>query len=100
MQLGGHSLISTSLYQPLDMAHRYFVEPRAFATRSLEDVFRDGNRVARYRITSYNVCYTKLLRGAAAMVHCDAESAACTRSDFNEPIDAGLVERGERNNFV
>lgn len=48
LQLGGQSLISTSLYQPLDMAHRYFVEPRAFATRSLEDVFRDGDRIARY----------------------------------------------------
>ena len=49
IQLGGENLISTSLMQPLDTAHRWFVEPRVFWSRSLEDVFRDGERLARYQ---------------------------------------------------
>jgi hypothetical protein len=49
IQLGGESLVSTSLMQPLDTAHRWFVEPRVFWSRSLEDVFRDGERLARYQ---------------------------------------------------
>ena len=48
VQIGGEVLVSTSLYQPLDAAHRYFVEPRVAFTRSLEDVFQDQERVARY----------------------------------------------------
>lgn len=48
-QLGGEALLSASLLQPLDTAHRWFVEPRIFGTRSQEDVFVDGERVARYQ---------------------------------------------------
>ena len=48
VQIGGEVLVSTSLFQPLDAAHRYFVEPRVAFTRSLEDVFQDDERVARY----------------------------------------------------
>jgi len=48
LQLGGESLLTTGLYQPLDSAHRFFVEPRIGFSRSLEDVFADDERVARY----------------------------------------------------
>jgi NTE family protein len=48
VQIGGEVLLATSLYQPLDAAHRYFVEPRVVFSRSLEDVFQDDERVARY----------------------------------------------------
>jgi NTE family protein len=48
VQIGGEVLVATSLYQPLDAAHRYFVEPRVAFSRSLEDVFQDQERVARY----------------------------------------------------
>jgi NTE family protein len=48
VQLGGESLLTTGLYQPLDSAHRFFVEPRIGFSRSLEDVFADDERVARY----------------------------------------------------
>lgn len=50
VQLGGESLLSASLLQPLDPAHRWFVEPRVYATRSLEDIFSDGERIARYQL--------------------------------------------------
>ena len=49
VQLGGDSFISTSLYQPLDAAHRFFVEPRFFWKSSVEDIFYDNDRIASYR---------------------------------------------------
>jgi NTE family protein len=48
VQFGGETFISTSLFQPLDAAHRFFVEPRALYSRSIEDLFRDDERIARY----------------------------------------------------
>jgi NTE family protein len=48
-QVGYETLFTTSFYQPFDVAQRYFVEPQAFASRTAEDVFIDGDRVAAYR---------------------------------------------------
>jgi NTE family protein len=48
MQIGGQTLLSSSLFQPLDAAHRFFVEPQITFSRSLEDLFVDDERVARY----------------------------------------------------
>jgi NTE family protein len=48
IQVGGLQLASTSLFQPLDVAQRWFVEPRVAYGRSIEDVFRDDERIARY----------------------------------------------------
>ena len=48
VQLGGNVLFATSLFQPLDAAHRFFVEPRALYSRSFEDLFFEDERVARY----------------------------------------------------
>jgi NTE family protein len=48
VQLGYYNNLSTSFYQPLDIAQTFFVEPRAFWTRSWEDIFLDNERLARY----------------------------------------------------
>lgn len=48
VQIGRKSLLETTYYQPLDAQHRFFIEPSAMAYRSLEDVYVDGDRVARY----------------------------------------------------
>ena len=48
LQVGFQSLISTSWYQPLDVAQRWFVEPALFGDRTLEDVYVDTERVAEY----------------------------------------------------
>ena len=48
LQFGYFSNFSTSFYQPLDIAQRFFVEPKAILTRSWEDIFVDGDRVASY----------------------------------------------------
>jgi NTE family protein len=49
IQFGTNQLLSTSFYQPLDVAQRYFVEPKAFFNRDWENVFYDNNNVARYQ---------------------------------------------------
>ncbi len=48
VQVGGQTLFATSLFQPLDQGHRFFVEPQVRYSRSLEDLFLDGERIARY----------------------------------------------------
>lgn len=48
LQLGYYNVVSTSFYQPLDVAQHLFVEPKAFYTRSYEDVFVDNERLATY----------------------------------------------------
>ncbi|MFZ2508311.1 MAG: patatin-like phospholipase family protein [Steroidobacteraceae bacterium] len=53
LQLGYESLITSSLYQPIDVAQRFFVEPGLFASRSAENLYADGNHVATYRFVDY-----------------------------------------------
>ena len=49
VQLGYESLLSTSFYQPLNVLQTVFVEPHLFWSRTWEDIFLDGDRLARYR---------------------------------------------------
>jgi len=51
VQLGYYNNLSTAFYQPLDVAQRVFVEPRAFYIRSWEDVFLDNERLATYKFS-------------------------------------------------
>ena len=53
VQLGYFNNLSTSFYQPLDVAQRFFVEPKVFWTRSWEDVFFDNERLARYKFSDW-----------------------------------------------
>jgi NTE family protein len=49
LQLGYETLLTTSLYQPFDVAQRWFVEPGLLFYRSVEDLYVDGEHVAVYR---------------------------------------------------
>ena len=51
VQLGSENLLATSLYQPLDVGQRFFVEPRLLWGRNWEYIFLDGERLARYRLS-------------------------------------------------
>jgi len=51
LQLGQLSELETALYQPLDVAQRFYIEPALYVQRSLEDVFDDGDRIARFELT-------------------------------------------------
>lgn len=48
VQIGRTSLLEASLYQPLDVRHEWFVEPSAHLRRSLEDVYANGDALARF----------------------------------------------------
>ena len=49
IQFGTNQILSTSFYQPLDIAQRFFIEPKLFWNQEWENVFYDGNDVARYK---------------------------------------------------
>ena len=53
VQLGYYNNVSTSWYQPLDVAQRFFVEPKAFWIRSWNDLFLDDERLATYRFSDW-----------------------------------------------
>jgi NTE family protein len=50
-RVGRTTGLDLSVYQPLDPAHRWFVEPGVDLQRSLEDIFADGESIARYRFS-------------------------------------------------
>jgi NTE family protein len=51
LQLGYETILSTSLYQPLDVPQRFFVEPGVRWSLTREDLFVDGERLAEYRFS-------------------------------------------------
>jgi NTE family protein len=52
LRIGRTSVLEGAVYQPLDRAQRWFVEPGISAQRSLEDVFVDGEPVTRTEFAS------------------------------------------------
>jgi NTE family protein len=50
-RIGRTSGLDLSVYQPLDAGHRWFVEPGIEVQRSLEDIFDDGDSIARYALS-------------------------------------------------
>ena len=53
LELGSTTLAGTSIYQPLDVAQIFFVEPGAEIGRSLEYIYNDYRRVAQYRFSDF-----------------------------------------------
>ena len=49
LQLGTDKLLTTSFYQPLSVSQRFFVEPRLSVGDARQDLYVDGDRVARYQ---------------------------------------------------
>jgi len=54
-QVGRDPAITTEFYQPLDLAGRFFVAPRAFAGERLWNVFFEDERVAQYQVRQATV---------------------------------------------
>lgn len=103
-QFGGQTLVATSFYQPLDAAQRFFVEPRAFYSRSVEDVFSDDERIARYEFRDFGaqldvgVNVGRYAQGRigylydSRTVEVDIGSPLMPESS---PVDAGMVATAE-----
>jgi NTE family protein len=49
IQLGTDQIVSTSFYQPFDVAQRFFAEPKIFWNQYWENVFFNGDDIARYK---------------------------------------------------
>lgn len=54
LQVGTDKLLSTSFYQPLDVSQRYFVEPKLQIANTRQDLYQDGERLARYRFNDFS----------------------------------------------
>ncbi len=48
LQVGGRSILTSDLYQPIDANHRFFVQPIAYLESNRQDVYFDSDRIARY----------------------------------------------------
>lgn len=48
LQIGEQWILETDIYQPLDVRQRYFVQPLIRYERNFENLYDDGDRVARY----------------------------------------------------
>jgi len=95
IQLGSENLLATSLYQPLDAAHRFFVEPRLAWNRNWEYVFLDGERLARYRLSDTGGAFDmgiNLNNRAQARV-----GYLYTRRDVEVNTGSPLMPEGERD---
>ena len=53
LQIGDESLITTSFYQPFDVAQHTFIEPSAFGKRIVEDLYNKGDRIATYEFVDF-----------------------------------------------
>ncbi len=53
VQLGYNTILASTLYQPLDTAQRFFVEPQAFFTQTREYIYYDNERIAQYRFDDF-----------------------------------------------
>jgi len=53
VQIGSLTLAQTGLYQPLDTAQTFFIEPTAAIGRSTEDIYNDYKRIAQYFFNDY-----------------------------------------------
>jgi NTE family protein len=98
LQVGYESLLSTSLYQPLDVAQRFFVEPALIASRSAEDLYSDGDRVATYRFVDYGGRFDlgwNLSRAAQLRVgYLGTERRAKVQTGFAQLPEANVTDAG------
>jgi NTE family protein len=76
LRVGRTSGLEASLYQPIDTAQTWFVEPGVMAQRSLEDFYIDGNAAARYELEH-------------ALAFLDVGRVFGTRSELRAGVRAG-----------
>ncbi|NJD32145.1 MAG: hypothetical protein FIB04_09690 [Gammaproteobacteria bacterium] len=74
--IGRTSAVNLSVYQPLDVAHRWFVEPGTTAQSAIQDIYVEGNSVAAYQ---FNKAYGFL----------DAGRVFGTRAELRAGLRAG-----------
>ena len=53
VQIGRQIILKTDFYQPLDVRHRFFMQPIIKYESNLDDIYVDGNREARYFLREF-----------------------------------------------
>lgn len=53
LQVGRQTVLSTDIYQPLDVQQRYFMRPVIKYESNLENLYADGDRIARYDLKEF-----------------------------------------------
>jgi len=53
VQIGHNIELETNVYQPIDVRQRFFVRPGISFDRTLEDIYDDGDEVARYALKEF-----------------------------------------------
>jgi NTE family protein len=96
LQLGEQWIVETDIYQPLDVPQRFFVQPLARYERNFEDIYSDGDRVARYIVSeAYGQADAGLNLSTRAQVRLGVRLG-----EFKSEIDTGpafLPESGWEN---
>ncbi|HEY6644088.1 patatin-like phospholipase family protein [Povalibacter sp.] len=104
LQIGNETLLKSSVFQPLDVAHRFFVEPQVMYSRSVEDLFSNDERVARYRFedsaASFDVGSNigRYAQARVGYVYDRREVKVDIGSELmpeSSPVDAGVVVSAE-----
>jgi NTE family protein len=100
IQLGYETVLATSFYQPVEVSQMFFVEPVAGFTRTEEDLYFDGERVATYRFRNlgagldFGVNLTNAAQARVGYLYTRRETEVTTGSLLlpdNVYADAGIV---------
>lgn len=101
LQLGQLSELETVFYQPLDVPQRLYVEPGLRLRRSLEDIFDDGDRLARYELLEFQTRidvgmnlsnYARLHTGYRwSVAEFDLDTGDTPQFDLDRTRDASIV---------
>lgn len=55
LQIGNEPSVFTEFYQPLDVAQRYFVQPRIGFRRETIDIYQSNDRLAQYKLDEWRL---------------------------------------------
>jgi NTE family protein len=101
VQVGQLTEAETTFHQPLDVPQQFFIEPGLMLRRSLEDIFDDGDRVARYDLLEaaaridlgMNLGNNAELRSGArwGLAEFDVDIGTPTIIDLDRTRDASIV---------
>jgi len=103
VQLGYESIFTTGWYQPFDVAQRWFVDPEILASRSIEDIYVDTERIAVYRFTDvggsveFGVNLSEVSQVRLGYVSMRRRSEVQTGISNLPGIDQRIVEVDERD---
>ena len=94
IQLGQQTVLATGFYQPVDTQQRYFLDSTIRLENSLEDIYVDGDRGARYIFRDvYGQIDFGLNLGTRAQLRAGIRSGV-----FSADVDTGIPQLPEISN--